>query len=57
MYRWGYYLGTGVMSQEELKVAVNALASQAKYQGDAQLRRIYETLSKRLRGLDMNYEL
>ena len=53
MYRWGYYLGTGVMSQEELKVAVNALASQAKYQGDAQLRRIYETLSKRLRGLDL----
>jgi hypothetical protein len=53
MYRWGYYLGTGVMSQEELKVAFNALASQAKYQGDGLLRRIYETLSKRLRGLDL----
>ncbi|WP_257237039.1 hypothetical protein [Nostoc sp. 'Peltigera malacea cyanobiont' DB3992] len=53
MYRWGYYLGTGAMSQAELKVAFNALASQAKYQGDPQLRRICEILSKRLRGLDM----
>jgi hypothetical protein len=53
MYRWGYYLGTGALSVTELKVAFNALASQAQYQGDAQVRRIYETLSKRLRGLDM----
>ncbi|MUG95565.1 WYL domain-containing protein [Scytonema sp. UIC 10036] len=53
MYRWGYYLGTGVMSQEELKVAIDAIASQAKYQGDSQVRRIHETLSKRLRGLDL----
>lgn len=53
MYRWGYYLGTGALSTAELKVAFNALASQAQYQGDAQARRIYETLSKRLRGLDM----
>lgn len=53
MYRWGYYLGTGVMSQDELKVAFNALASQARFQGDPQIRRIYQLLSKRLRGLDM----
>ncbi|MBD2666243.1 hypothetical protein B6N60_04855 [Richelia sinica FACHB-800] len=53
MYRWGYYLGTGALSTAELKVAFNSLASQAQYQGDAQTRRIYETLSKRLRGLDM----
>lgn len=53
MYRWGYYLGTGALSIAELKVAFNALASQAQYQGDAQARRIHETLSKRLRGLDM----
>jgi len=53
MYRWGYYLGTGALSTTELKVAFNALASQAKFQGDAQVRRIYEVLSKRLRGLDM----
>ncbi|MDH6063113.1 helix-turn-helix transcriptional regulator [Umezakia ovalisporum] len=53
MYRWGYYLGTGALSATELKVAFNALGSQAQYQGDAQVRRIYEILSKRLRGLDM----
>ncbi len=53
MYRWGYYLGTGAMSQDELKVAFNALASQAEFQGDPQMKRIYETLSRRLKGLDM----
>ncbi len=53
MYRWGYYLGTGALSSTELKVAFNALVSQAQYQGDPQIRRICETLSKRLRGLDM----
>ncbi|MBD1937287.1 WYL domain-containing protein [Microcoleus sp. FACHB-68] len=53
MYRWGYYLGTGAMNSEELQVAFHALASAAKYQGNPQLRRIYETLEKRLRGLDL----
>ncbi|WP_322744502.1 WYL domain-containing protein, partial [Coleofasciculus sp. LEGE 07092] len=54
MYRWGYYLGTGAMSREELKVAFNALQSQAKYQGDPQIRKIYKTLEKRLRGLELD---
>ncbi|HBL13353.1 MAG TPA: WYL domain-containing protein [Cyanobacteria bacterium UBA11162] len=53
MYRWGYYLGTGAMSREELKVAFNALHSQALYQGDPQIRQIYQTLEKRLRGLEL----
>jgi predicted DNA-binding transcriptional regulator YafY len=53
MYRWGYYLGTAAMSQEELKVAVNALASQAQFQRHPQIRKIYATLKKRLRGLDL----
>lgn len=53
MYRWGYYLGTGAMSQAEFKVALNALFSQAQFQADPQVRRIYETLSKRLRGLNL----
>jgi len=53
MYRWGYYLGTGVMNLEELQSALNALSSQAKYQGDAQSRRIYQSLSKRIRGIDL----
>ncbi|MEQ9237381.1 helix-turn-helix transcriptional regulator [Coleofasciculus sp. E2-BRE-01] len=54
MYRWGYYLGTGVMSWEELKVAFNALHSQAVYQGDPTIREIYQILEKRLRGLDLD---
>jgi predicted DNA-binding transcriptional regulator YafY len=53
MYRWGYYLGTGAMTQEEFQIAFNALASQAKFQGDPHIRQMYESLTKRLRGLDM----
>jgi WYL domain len=53
MYRWGYYLGTGALNREELQVAFNALASQAKYQGNPQARRIYTTVAKRLRGFDL----
>ncbi len=53
MYRWGYYLGTGAMSREQLQVVFNALASMAHYQGDPQVRQIYQTLEQRLRGLDL----
>ncbi len=51
IYRWGYYLGTGVMSREELKIAFNSLQSQAEYQGHPQVRQVYQTIKKRLRGL------
>lgn len=54
LYRWGYYLGTGAMTEDELKVAFNALCSLAKYQGDSLARRIHANLSKRLRGLDLD---
>jgi hypothetical protein len=54
MYRWGYYLGTGVMNKQELKAAFNALESQAIYQGDPELRNIYYSLKKRLRGFEFN---
>ncbi len=53
MYRFGYYLGTGAMNREELLFAFQAIASQAKYQGNPQARQIYEKLTKRLRGLDI----
>jgi hypothetical protein len=56
MYRWGYYLGTGAMTIEELKVALNALLSQAKFQGHPQVRLIYESLEKRLRGLNIELQ-
>ncbi|MFP4337187.1 MAG: helix-turn-helix transcriptional regulator [Halothece sp.] len=52
MYRWGYYLGTGVMTKSELKAAFDALESQAKYQADPQIRQIYQSLCQRLRGFE-----
>ena len=54
LYRHGYYLGTGIMSQDELRLAMNALASQAKYQGDARAKQTYQTLSQRIKGLDVS---
>lgn len=53
MYRFGYYLGTGAMNREELLFAFQAIASQAKYQGNPQARKICEKLTKLLRGLDI----
>lgn len=50
---WGYYLGTGALNREELQVALNALLSQAQYQGDAQAKRIYQSLSQRLKPLNL----
>ncbi len=55
MYRWGYYLGTGAMSKQQLKVAFNALASMAQHQGDPQVRQFYQILEQRLRGLDLQF--
>lgn len=53
MYRWGYYIGTGAMSETELQVALNALYSQAHYQQDPEVSRIYYTLNRRLKGADL----
>ena len=52
MYRWGYFLGTGIMTRSELHVALNALAAQANYQKDPQVRKLYESLAKRLKTID-----
>ncbi|EAZ88137.1 helix-turn-helix transcriptional regulator [Crocosphaera chwakensis] len=52
MYRWGYYLGTGVMSYDELRIAVNALKSQAFRQGEPKIRKIYSKLEERLKGTE-----
>lgn len=48
MYRWGYYLGTGVMTIEELQAALNALHSQSHYQQDPQIKQVYEAVIRRL---------
>ena len=52
-YRTGYYLGTGGLTQYELRLALNALASLAKYQGDPQARQAQVQLKRRLQGLDL----
>jgi predicted DNA-binding transcriptional regulator YafY len=57
MYRWGYYLGTGVMNQQELAVALNALHSQAKYQRDVQTQELYHRLIRRLKGIESKEDL
>ncbi|PSB21313.1 WYL domain-containing protein [Phormidesmis priestleyi ULC007] len=55
-YRSGYYLGTGGLTQSELRLALNALASLAKYQGDPQARQAQVQLKRRLRGLDLELD-
>lgn len=56
MYRWGYYLGTGALTRNELQAALQALATQAQHQGDPQIRRLYESLERRLRGLNLELD-
>ncbi len=52
MYRWGYYLGTGIFSAAELSLAVQALQDIGNQLGDPTVRDLYRKLEKRLRGLD-----
>lgn len=56
IYRWGYYVGTGALNPEELSIALNALSSQAEYQGNPIARRIYQQVSQRVRGLDLTLD-
>lgn len=56
-YRWGYYLGSGVMSWTDLQVALNILESQANYQHDPTASRVYRTISQRIRGAKQQEEL
>lgn len=53
IYRWGYFLGTGVMSFKDLQVALNALASMAKYQRSPQAIRIYQEIEKKLKNKEL----
>jgi WYL domain len=56
MYRWGYYLGTGAMDLEQLQAALQALGANAEHQGDPKIRQIYDTLQRRLRGLNLEQQ-
>jgi len=49
MYRWGYYLGTGVFQSDELAIALQALAAQGGALGDCQSRQVFESVTRRLR--------
>jgi hypothetical protein len=53
MYRWGYYLGTGVMTRTELQLALQLLLSQAQHQGDFQAKQVYQAIARRLKGLNL----
>jgi len=55
-YRAGYYLGTGGLTQAELRLALNALASLAKHQGDPIARQAQVRLKRRLKGLDLDLD-
>ena len=55
-YRSGYYLGTGGLTQAELRLALNALASLAKHQGDPLARQAQVRLKRRLKGLDLDLD-
>jgi predicted DNA-binding transcriptional regulator YafY len=53
MYRWGYYLGTGVLQHQELQLVLQALAAQAQHQGDPKARQVLAAIERRSRGLDL----
>jgi hypothetical protein len=56
-YRWGYYLGTGVMNRKDLQVALNVLESKAKYQQDPTANRVYRTILQRMHGSEQQQEI
>ena len=55
-YRWGYYLGTGVVNRGEMRTVFNAVASQAKSQNDQASLSLYEKLSRRLGTTDTKHK-
>ncbi|HEY9881797.1 MAG TPA: WYL domain-containing protein, partial [Leptolyngbyaceae cyanobacterium] len=57
MYRWGYFLGTGALSQDDIAKVLNILHSQAQYQRDIQIKQLYDRLAKRLKGANAKDEL
>lgn len=52
MYRWGYYLGTGVFSKPDLQFALNSMQAIAHDQGDFRYRQVLQKIQKYLRGFD-----
>jgi predicted DNA-binding transcriptional regulator YafY len=54
MYRWGYYLGTGAFTHDELRTVFQSLKAQAHSQGHPHIRALYQSLERRLRGLNLD---
>ncbi|ACB00987.1 MULTISPECIES: YafY family protein [Cyanophyceae] len=52
MYRWGYYLGTGVFSAADLQLALNGMGAIAHDLGDFRYRQALEKIQRYLRGFD-----
>jgi len=48
MYRWGYYLGTGVMTPAELDISLTAMASLADFQRSPTVRAAYGAIRRRM---------
>ncbi|NJN76804.1 MAG: WYL domain-containing protein [Synechococcaceae cyanobacterium RL_1_2] len=55
MYRWGYYLGTGALSSDELRMALNAIETMGQDQGDSTYRQVHQRLTQRLKGFQFNH--
>ncbi|MDX2273557.1 MAG: WYL domain-containing protein [Cyanobacteriota bacterium] len=47
MYRWGYYLGPGAMTEVEFNTALSALHSQAAHQRDPQAQEVFNSITQR----------
>jgi predicted DNA-binding transcriptional regulator YafY len=47
MYRWGYYLGPGAMTEAEFNTALSALHSQATYQRDPKAQDVFHSITRR----------
>jgi predicted DNA-binding transcriptional regulator YafY len=56
MYRWGYYLGNGALSLEELKLALDAIAALADSLSDPTLQQLQASLRQRFKTLDHQYQ-
>jgi WYL domain len=57
MYRWGYFLGTGVFTRPELQVAIHALKDVGQQLGDPAVNDLHQKLTKRLRGVEFSEEI
>ncbi|MGF1567022.1 MAG: helix-turn-helix transcriptional regulator [Nodosilinea sp.] len=56
MYRWGYYLGVGALSLEELKLALDAISTLANNLSDPTFRQLQATLHQRFKTLDRQHQ-